>query len=112
MSKQKPLKVIAGAPDRPLIINDIEIPCYVLEDETRVLSQSGVSEALGRSRGSAMAIGAEDIPPFMAPNNLKPFINNSLTALSKPIKFQPLHGGRTAYGYRADFVYDRLAPGV
>ena len=34
----KALKVIAGAPDRPLIIGDIEIPCYVLEGETRVLS--------------------------------------------------------------------------
>ena len=29
MSK-KPLKVIAGAPDRPLVIGDIEIPCYVV----------------------------------------------------------------------------------
>jgi len=38
MSEQQPLKVIAGTPDRPLIIGDIEIPCYVLEDETRVLS--------------------------------------------------------------------------
>ena len=48
MSK-KPLKVIAGAPDRPLVIGNIEIPCYVLEDETRVLTQSGILKALGRS---------------------------------------------------------------
>ena len=41
-----PLKVIAGAPDRPLRIGDIEVQCYVLEDETRVLSQRGVYEAL------------------------------------------------------------------
>ena len=34
----KPLKVIAGAPDRPLMIGNIEMPCYVLEDEMRVLS--------------------------------------------------------------------------
>ena len=27
----EPLKIIAGAPDRPLIIGEIEIPCYVLE---------------------------------------------------------------------------------
>ena len=38
MSEQKPLKVIAGAPDRPLTIGDIEIECYVLVDDTRVLS--------------------------------------------------------------------------
>ena len=30
------LKVIAGAPDRPLVIGDIEIPCYVLEGEQRL----------------------------------------------------------------------------
>ena len=29
------LKVIAGEPDRPLVIGDIQIACYVLEDETR-----------------------------------------------------------------------------
>ena len=38
----EPLKVIAGAADRPLIIGDIEIDCYVLEDETRVLSRGGI----------------------------------------------------------------------
>ena len=50
---KKPLKVIAGAPDRPLIIGDIEIPCYVLEDETRVLVQNAMVSALGMARGSA-----------------------------------------------------------
>ena len=43
----EPLKVIAGAPDRPLVIGDIEIPCYVVEDETRVLSQRGVTAGIG-----------------------------------------------------------------
>ena len=28
-----PLKSIAGAPDKPLLIGNVEIPCYVLEDE-------------------------------------------------------------------------------
>ena len=31
----KPLKVIVGTADRPLIIGDIEIPCYVLEGSYR-----------------------------------------------------------------------------
>ncbi len=47
MSKT-PLKVIAGTPDKPLVIGDIEIPCYVLEDETRVLSQGGFLKAIVR----------------------------------------------------------------
>src|SRR6185436_18343053 len=33
-----------------LIIGEMEIPCAVLEDGTRVLTQSGVMVALGRSR--------------------------------------------------------------
>lgn len=37
----KTLETIAGAADRPLKIGEIEIPCYVLEDETRVVSQRG-----------------------------------------------------------------------
>ena len=44
-----PLKVIAGTPDAPLRIGDIEIPCYVLEDEMRVLSQRGFLSGIGRS---------------------------------------------------------------
>ena len=48
MSEQA-LKVIAGAPDKPLVIGGTEIPCYVLEDETRVLSQRGIFLGLGAS---------------------------------------------------------------
>ena len=46
----KTLKVIAGTVDHPLIIGDIEIPCYVLEDETRVLSQGGFLVAIADTR--------------------------------------------------------------
>ena len=53
---EKALKVIAGAPDRPLRIGDIEIPCYVLEDEARVLSQRGLQSAIGLSVSGGAAI--------------------------------------------------------
>ena len=33
MAESKPLKIIAGAPDKPLRIGAIEIPGYVLEGE-------------------------------------------------------------------------------
>lgn len=36
--KEKVLKAKFGLPDRPLRIGDVEIPCYVLEDRTRVLT--------------------------------------------------------------------------
>ena len=67
MSKN-PLKVIAGAPDRPLVIGDIEIPCYVLEDETRVLSQGGFLQSIGRSRTPRAGTGGggDNTPSFLA----------------------------------------------
>ena len=47
--KEEALSVIAGAPDKPMVINGVEIPCYVLEDEARVLSQRGLLSGLGIS---------------------------------------------------------------
>src|SRR5947209_460795 len=41
-------QAVCGSPDQPLRIGNVEIQCYVLEDGTRVLSQAGFLEALGR----------------------------------------------------------------
>ena len=98
----KPLKVIAGAPDRPLVIGDIEIPCYVLEDETRVLSQGGFLTALSRSIRSRSQ--PEELPNFLAPNNIKPFVSSDLLISSKPLLFQSSSGGKVGYGYRATLL--------
>ena len=67
--EKKPLKVIAGAPDRPLIIGDIEIPCYVLEDKTRVLTQRGIAVGLGMSPQG----GGQRLTTFIASTTIKPF---------------------------------------
>lgn len=102
MSKLR--KVIAGAPDKPLIIAGIEIQCYVLEDETRVLSQAGFVRALGGSKpaGRAGRNGADNLPVFLQAKGLKPFINKDLTVPTIPIPFQPATGGGVAIGYRAE----------
>ena len=104
---EEPLKVIAGAPDRPLRIGDVEIPCYVLEDETRVLSQSGIFLGIGASRGSPKIDRGAQIPRFLASKAIFPFVSNELIAVLKsPIEFQPPEGGRTAYGYPATILVD------
>ena len=100
--KDTPLKVIAGTPDKPLIIGDIEIPCYVLEDETRVLSQQGFLKAIGRAEKAKGGHGASkvDNPPyFLAANNLKPFISKELYESTIAIPFH-IDGAR-GYSYRA-----------
>ena len=107
MSK-KPLKVIAGTADRPLIIGDVEIPCYVLEDETRVLSQRGLQSSVGMgSGGGRQKTGAPRIAEFMQGLYKKGIDTKHLTArLVSPIEFQPPTGGRTAYAYPADLLVD------
>ena len=102
---QHPLKVIAGTPDAPLRIGGIEIPCYVLEDETRVLSQSGFARAIGRTGGSRG--GHEDffnLPVFLRTRNLARFIPEALSTSSRPIQFQAPNGGSVATGYRATLL--------
>ena len=88
------LKVTHGSPDHPLKIGNIEIPCYVLEDGTRVLTQHGFYEAIGRSGKPARGRGSslENIAPFLALQNLKPFINNDLINSTMPIKFMLAKG--------------------
>ncbi len=101
----KPLKVIAGAPDRPLVIGDIEIPCYVLEDETRVLSQAGFLRAIGRTGGPKT--GHDDLfnlPTFLRPRNLSRFISEGISTSSRPVQFQAATGGTAATGYRATLL--------
>ena len=105
-SATPPLKVIAGEPGRPLVIGDIEIPCYVLEDETRVLSQRGFLSGIGRSesRPARPANGGEHLPDFLAAKNLNPFINAHLAAASTPIRFQQPGGGPPVFGYQATLL--------
>lgn len=108
-STKQPLKVIAGEPDSPLVIGDIEIPAYVLEDETRVLSQGGFLQAIGRSRTPKAGTGGgvDDLPAFLNASNLKPYLSQIREGMSTtPILFQ-IPNGPKGYGYDA-----KLLPGV
>ena len=105
----EPLKVIAGTPDRPLVIGDIEIPCYVLEDETRVLTQSGIFVALKLARrGLVKAANGAQIPRFAASRAINPFISKELMkGLTSPIIFAGVGGSPHGYyGYPATILVD------
>ena len=78
------LKVIAGHPDHPLVIGDIHIPCFVLEDETRVLTQRGLYQAISPEGSTS---GAQIIR-FWTRNWINPFVSDDLTlVLKSPIPF-------------------------
>lgn len=89
-----------------MIIGDMEISCAVLEDRTRVLTQSGFMVALGRARqakGRKYYDGDVNLPAFLTAKNLKPFIPQDLLVTSSQIEFKTL-GGVKAYGYSAELL--------
>lgn len=104
-------QVIAGNADSPLRIGGAEIDCYVLEDETRVLSQRGLFKGLGVTRGGPRNenepsnTGAE-LPRFASQKWLQPYIDSDLErALKSPVFFQP-PAGHVGYGYPAEILVD------
>lgn len=91
-----------------LEIGELMIPCAVLDDGTRVLSERGVTKALGGKRGGAHwrrkreAGDGANLPVYLSANNLRPFINSELAmALSRPIRYKSVGGGAQANGVNA-----------
>jgi hypothetical protein len=89
-----------------IVIGDIVIPCAVLEDETRVLSQAAVLRALGRNPEKSLRAYGEDAevrPPFVAADNLQEFITDDLRETLNPIRYR-VAGDRQnnpSWGYQA-----------
>lgn len=95
-----------GDDDHPLKIGPIAIPCYVLSDGRRVLSQRGLQGGIGLSRSGGKA-GARRVAQFLASIGAKGFDTNALIArVNNPIRFVPPHGGHYADGYEATILPD------
>lgn len=93
-----------------VVIGDIRIPCAVLDNGKRVLSENGITLAiLGSTSGGskkAKKIQLEQgahIPLFVAPNNLKPFISEDLIG-GALIPIQYKDGKRIISGYDASIL--------
>ena len=98
-------RVTHGSADHPLKVGDVEIPCYVLEDGTRVISQRGTLGGLGLSQGTAGAGGGDRLASFAAGKAISPFISNELLALiESPIRFRHEVAGGYAFGYPATIL--------
>lgn len=92
-----------------LEFRDHIIPCAVLDNGARVLTQQGVLLALGRARAAKGGEGASKggLPAILRPRNLAPFIDDQLQLTSEPIVFRPLVAGHSkgiAYGLRAETI--------
>lgn len=102
----KPAQATHGSEDHPLTIGDIEIPCYVLENDIRVLTQGGFTSAVGMARGGSMIAGMNRLQLFVGRKGISPFISNELVErIANPIPFFTPTGGR-AYGFEATLLAD------
>ncbi|MFC1877099.1 P63C domain-containing protein [Thermodesulfobacteriota bacterium] len=86
--------------DGKLSIGNMEIPCFVLEDGTRVISGRSLTISIGmkgRGQGAIRITGHK---------TLKPFINNELAmAIENPIQFKGV-GNRKTSGYEATVLQE------
>ncbi|MFB1482280.1 P63C domain-containing protein [Corallococcus sp. RDP092CA] len=102
-----PSRVLKAEYDAVLNIGGVELPCYVLNNGVRALSQAGVLAALGMSRGSSSSSGGDRLARFVALERLKPFVSEGLTAgTTSPLLFHPKGGGPAIKGYEATVLAD------
>ncbi|GAA4475608.1 hypothetical protein GCM10023157_04800 [Gluconacetobacter asukensis] len=103
-ARSKPIiKATHGRADHPLKIGDLEIPCYVLEDGTRVLTQSGVLNAMSLpDRGGSE--GRTRLARFFDGQAFSPYLSKELSdSTNDPIRFQTT-SGVIAYGFPAEML--------
>lgn len=101
-------KAICGDDAKPIVIGDIELQCYVLEDETRVLTLRGLQGSIGLSEGGGRE-GVRKIPALMARLEEKGLDIMDLDArANSPIRFLTT-GGTVADGYDATILPDVCA---
>lgn len=99
------LQATHGSSDRPLLIGDLRIPCYVLEDGRRVLSLNGMIDALAMSRGSGTPGRGDRLAQFAASKSISPFLSNELSrVMNEPVRFRAPSGGSIAFGYEATIL--------
>lgn len=89
-----------------LKIGGAVIPCAVLDDGRRLITQSGFMLALGRARqakGRSHYDGDVNMPAFLTAKNIKPFISNDLAVTSSQVEFRTTKGA-LAFGYPAELL--------
>lgn len=93
-----------GTQDQPLKIGSIELPCYVLDDERRVLTASGMQSGMAIAQGGSMKKGLSRLALFVNGKIISPFISADLRdRVENPILFRTPANGK-AYGYEAEVL--------
>lgn len=80
------------------ILNKI-LPCAVLEDGTRIISQKSIFVAFERPVGGTRA----KLPRFMEANNLQPYINQDVQEVAKLVEYLD-RNNKVKRGYKAEIL--------
>ena len=92
-------------------IGELILPCAVLSDGTRLISQGGIAAAFGpvtggwqmRKRSNEQHSGG--LPPFLVATSLQPFISAELrTLVSFPKRYKDPRGGPARIGIDATLI--------
>jgi hypothetical protein len=98
-------KAVSGGVETPIKIAGIEVPCYVLDDDRRVIATSGMLDTLQLARGGSMIKGMNRLELFVSRERIKPFISNELLErIRNPVRFRI--GNNVANGYTSDTLID------
>ena len=106
MKEEKMLKAMYRG---KLPIGNLELDCYVLDNEIRVLSSSAIFSSFDRPRRGTRKQDTFEyegqlitLPPFLASKTLFPLINKGILELITPIDF--LDGEVVKKGYKAELM--------
>lgn len=97
--------------DGTLAIGNLEFPCAVLSDGTRVLTEMNFMKGMEMYRSGALSIRREKrddasakVPLYLAFKNLAPYVEEHLGEEKvQPLKYRTT-GGNVAHGIRADLI--------
>lgn len=109
--KDRPNPVPAATHIGELKIGDLVLPCAVLPDGSRIISQGGIASAFGPATGGWQARKkkgeehAGDLPPFLVATSLQPFISDDVrTLVSSPKRYKDPRGGPVRIGVDATLI--------
>lgn len=93
-----------------LVIGEMEFPCSVLSDGTRILTQSDFMQGMGMyysgwvSRNRSEEDTAADVPQFLSFKSLKPFVDKHLGDLHSITVSYRTERGAIARGIKAEII--------
>jgi len=98
-------KLLKATHEGKITIGENELNVAVLEDGTRVITQSAVFKAFGRTKRGRMKddVRVPNMPAFIDANNVQPFINEELKEVLNTIEYLSINGV-SSQGYDAGIL--------